>query len=103
MLLQVGFRMMGILDLFNKLFQVMAQVIHSYSMDISIMSTFVQERFSKLRHCLLDLIPNTPFKHSEYMILLVIDEVQNLGFTKCLLMLAKFAWYLVGLDSAFSI
>ncbi|KAG0350745.1 hypothetical protein BG005_009727 [Podila minutissima] len=82
MLLQVVFRTMDIPDLFASLFEMIADVIHSYSMDISLMSAFVQERLSNLRDRLLNLTlitPNMPFGRSGYKILLVIDEAQNLG------------------------
>ncbi|OAQ23964.1 hypothetical protein K457DRAFT_1836886 [Linnemannia elongata AG-77] len=79
MLLQVGFRTMDVLDLFDMLFTSIADVIHRHSMDITFMRTLVREGFSGLRQRLLNLTSNMPFQHSRHKILLVIDEAQNLG------------------------
>ncbi|KAF9336882.1 hypothetical protein BG006_006990 [Podila minutissima] len=79
MLLQVGFRTMGVKDLFAILFTSIANEIHRHSIDITIMSAFACERFSILRQRLLNLTFNTPSQRFGYKILLVIDEAQNLG------------------------
>ncbi|KAG0257284.1 hypothetical protein BGZ95_005291 [Linnemannia exigua] len=79
MLLQVGFRTMDALDLFDMLFTSIADVIHRNFMDITFMRTLARDRFTDLRQDLLNLTPNIPFQHSRYKILLVIDEAQNLG------------------------
>jgi len=72
MLLQVGFRTMGVLDLFANLFTSIAKVIHLHSINIDIMSTTVQRRLSDLRQRLVG-------QRVGYKILLVVDEAQNLG------------------------
>jgi hypothetical protein len=79
MLLQVGFRTMGALDLSFTLFTWIADVIHRHSMDITFMRTFVRERFSSLHQRLTDPVSDMPFQLSHHKILLVIDEAQNLG------------------------
>ncbi|KAF9092251.1 hypothetical protein BGX23_004477 [Mortierella sp. AD031] len=76
--LQVGFCTMAVEDLFAMLFTSTADLIYRHSMDITIMSAFVRERFSSLRQCLLNLTSNMPFQRFGYKLLLVIDEAQNL-------------------------
>ncbi|KAF9115046.1 hypothetical protein BGW39_003164, partial [Mortierella sp. 14UC] len=79
MLLQVGFRTMGVKDLFAMLFTSIANEIHLHSVDITTMSAFARERFSSLRQRLPNLTSDTPSQRFDYKILLVIDEAQNLG------------------------
>jgi len=79
MLLQVGFRTMGVEDLFAMLFTSIANEIYLHSVDITTISVYVQERFSSLRQRLLNLTFNTPSQRFGYKILFVIDEAQNLG------------------------
>ena len=79
MLLQFGFRTMGVKDLFAMLFTSIANEIHLHSIDITTMSAFAREQFSSLRQRLPNLTFNTPSQCFDYKILLVIDEAQNLG------------------------
>ncbi|GJJ67718.1 hypothetical protein EMPS_00064 [Entomortierella parvispora] len=79
MLLQIGFRTMGVADLFSNLFSLLADIIHTRSVTIAIMRAFVKARFFTLREHLLDLTFDTPSRHFGYKILLVVDEAQNLG------------------------
>ncbi|KAF9117437.1 hypothetical protein BGW39_002186 [Mortierella sp. 14UC] len=79
MQLQVGFRTMGVKDLFAMLFTSIANEIYLHSVDITTMSAFARERFSSLRQRLPNLTFNTPSQCFDYKILLVIDEAQNLG------------------------
>ncbi|GJJ74340.1 hypothetical protein EMPS_06698 [Entomortierella parvispora] len=79
MLLQIGFRTMGVEDLFSNLFSLVANVIHARSITILTMGVFVEARFSALRKRLLELTFDTPSQHLGYKILLVVDEAQNLG------------------------
>ncbi|KAG9067165.1 hypothetical protein KI688_011946 [Linnemannia hyalina] len=75
----VCFRTLGFEDLFDSLFTLFADTIYLQSIDITLMSSFVRVRFSKLRLRLLDLTFNTPSQGTNYKILLVVDEAQNLG------------------------
>jgi len=61
------------------LFILIAEAIHHHSVDIIIMSTFVEERFDGLYNRLQNLTINTPSQRFGYTILLVIDEAQNLS------------------------
>ncbi|KAG0085317.1 hypothetical protein BGZ92_009088 [Podila epicladia] len=79
MLLQFGFRSMGVEDLFAMLFTSIAHATHRSSVGITTTSALVQERFSNLRQRLLNRTSNMPFQRFGYKILLVIDEAQNLG------------------------
>ncbi|KAG0271202.1 hypothetical protein BGZ96_005935, partial [Linnemannia gamsii] len=79
MLLQFGFRTMGIKDLFAMLFTSIANEIHLHSVDITTMSAFAREQFSSLCQRLPNLTFSTPSQRFDYKILLVIDEAQNLG------------------------
>ncbi|KAF9904374.1 hypothetical protein EC991_002713, partial [Linnemannia zychae] len=76
MLLQFGFRTMGVKDLFAMLFKSIANEIHLHSINITTMSAFAHEQFSSLRQ---RLTFNTPSQRFDYKILLVIDEAQNLS------------------------
>ncbi|KAF9947608.1 hypothetical protein BGZ65_008693, partial [Modicella reniformis] len=79
MLLQFANQSVNVEDLFATLFTSIAKVIHSHTMDITIMRAFVQERFSRLHQRLEDLAPETPVQSSSPKVLLVIDEAQILG------------------------
>ncbi|KAF9549899.1 hypothetical protein EC957_002470 [Mortierella hygrophila] len=76
---RVCFRTLGFEDLFGSLFTLFADMIYLHSVNITLMSSFVRGRFSELRLRLLDLTFNTPSLGTNYKILLVVDEAQNLG------------------------
>ncbi|KAG0273364.1 hypothetical protein BGZ97_010720, partial [Linnemannia gamsii] len=79
MLLQLSSNALFPIDLSALLFGSFTKVIIQHSVDFTVMSNFVKERFSKLRKRLLDLTPNTTSEPSVYRILLVVDEAQNLS------------------------
>ncbi|KAG0189507.1 hypothetical protein DFQ28_003321 [Apophysomyces sp. BC1034] len=79
MLLKVGFHTMGVMDLFAGLFSLIADEIHRHSIDFQIMESFVRERSSGLHQLLPSSTPNSSFQRSDYKILLMIGEAQNLS------------------------
>ncbi|KAF9976693.1 hypothetical protein BGZ65_007717, partial [Modicella reniformis] len=78
MLLQVGVYSIGLVDIFTKLSQCIAEDICHHCVEYQFVQKLVQGQLSQLRQRLQDLTPNWN-SCLPYKIVIVLDEAQNLG------------------------